>query len=88
MESRSDFDQRASRPLTRYVPRSGRRMPLRSLSVVLLPEPLGPMIPIDSPFFSLKRDVLHGPEFLLLQRDLLGGLLLAERPAASWPSPG
>src|SRR5678815_2828909 len=38
-----------SRPAKRTAPRSGRRRPIRRLSAVVLPAPLGPMTPSASP---------------------------------------
>ena len=44
----------AMRPRVRMVPSSGRITPLISLSSVLLPEPLRPIRPIDSPCSTVK----------------------------------
>ncbi len=46
------------RPRVRMVPESGRITPLISLSSVLLPEPLRPIRPIDSPCSTVKETSL------------------------------
>src|SRR6478735_8004353 len=48
----------AMRPRVRMVPESGRITPLISFSSVLLPEPLRPIRPIDSPCSTVKETSL------------------------------
>ena len=43
------------RPRVSTVPESGRMMPLMSLSSVLLPEPLSPIRPMDSPCWTVNE---------------------------------
>ena len=46
------------RPRVSTLPRSGRMMPLIIFSSVLLPEPLSPISPMDSPCWTVNETSL------------------------------
>ena len=49
-----------SRPSSRTRPVSGRKKPFSRLNSVVLPAPLGPMMPRISSLPQLEADILHG----------------------------
>jgi hypothetical protein len=76
----------------RISPVVGRRMPVSSLSVVLLPAPLGPMMPQRAPELDVERQVAHRPELVARQRDRVArvgrGARGARRPGVGAPGAG